>query len=46
MDMIKKYMFSPGNDTIILVCGPPKMEKNIKKMLTQMGHEIDHILRF
>lgn len=45
-NMILKYMYEPNDDTMILLCGPPKFEKSIKKILNKIGHNDDHILRF
>lgn len=37
-DMIQKHMPPPGEQTIILFCGPPPFEDMMKKHLTELGY--------
>ena len=37
-DLIKQQLPAPGEDTIILYCGPPPFEDMMQKHLTALGH--------
>ena len=45
--VLKQYMPKPGNDSIILICGPPSMMESLQQvMLPQLGYDKTHILEF
>lgn len=45
-EMIEKQMPPPGEQTIILYCGPPPFEDMMKKHLTELGYTDDMIFKF
>ena len=40
-EMIKEHLPAPGNNTLILYCGPPIFTDLMKKHLTEMGYTED-----
>lgn len=38
-DMLKKYMPPPGPETLIVYCGPPLFEKDMKSHLKELGYD-------
>jgi len=45
-DLMQKYLFPAGQDTITMLCGPPIMCKIVKGNLLKMGHEKKRIVSF
>eukprot|EP01083_Nonionella_stella_P033228 90976_1 len=44
--MIKEHIYPPGEDVVVMYCGPPPFNKAIKQILIQIGHEAPNILKF
>jgi NAD(P)H-flavin reductase len=42
-EKLKTYLPAPSDDTLILVCGPPMMNKVVKETLENQGHQWIHI---
>ena len=45
-DMITKQLPGPGDNTIILICGPPIMCEKSKSLLLELGYSKDFIFDF
>jgi cytochrome-b5 reductase len=45
-EIVKQYLPSPAEDTMILLCGPPIMCDNAKSFLGELGHKEDNIYEF
>jgi cytochrome-b5 reductase len=45
-DMITKQLPGPGDNTIILICGPPIMCEKSKSLLLELGYSKDLIFDF
>ena len=45
-DMIAKHLPAPGDDTIILICGPPIMCQKSKDILLDLGYNKESIYEF
>ena len=45
-DLIKQQLPAPGEDTIILYCGPPPFEEMMLKHLTGLGYSKDMVFKF
>ncbi len=45
-EMIKEKLPAPGEDTIILYCGPPPFEDMMKKHLAELGYSEDMCFKF
>ena len=45
-EMIKAHMPPPGEDTIILFCGPPPFTNMLKQLLPEMGYTEDMLLKY
>jgi cytochrome-b5 reductase len=45
-EMISKHLPAPGENTIMLLCGPPIMCEKSKSMLLELGYNKDSIYEF
>lgn len=45
-DMIQQNLPAPGEQTIILYCGPPPFEDMMKKHLTELGYTENMMFKF
>lgn len=45
-EMIKQHMPPPGEDTLILFCGPPAFNKMLKQLLPELGYTADMMFKF
>ena len=45
-EMISKTMPPPSDDTLILLCGPPKMNVLVKNALEEIGYSKESIFNF
>lgn len=46
-DMIKEHLPAPGEDTLILLCGPPPMiQEAVRPSLEQLGYTKDMIFTY
>ena len=45
-DMIKERMPAPGEETMILICGPPVFTTMLTKILAELGYDDSMIFKF
>jgi len=46
MEMIKKHIFSPDDDVVVLLCGPMEFNQSMKGLCKQIGYNEDNVLVF
>jgi NAD(P)H-flavin reductase len=45
-DILRGNLPPPGNDTLMVQCGPPPMTRLVNQNLVKIGHQVDHIFKF